>query len=117
MFARQPEKPFGAQQFAVDPFPVDEAEKTLGMERSARTVNAGGNAVLFGFRYMLATHFLQPARRLGRFFEVEAAGVEDFLQGNLTHHHRNDGRLSVESLKYGDQFLALAATDQIDLAH
>src|SRR5690606_10211744 len=76
----------------------------------------GGDAELLGFRNMFATYFLEPARRLGRPFEVEAAGVEDALQRYLTHAHWQNLSVSIEAAEDGAQFLAFGGSDQVDLA-
>src|SRR5690606_34139952 len=114
--AGQPEETLGTQQPAVAPLVVEEIEEALRMEGAAGQVTAGGDAELLGFRNMLATYFLEPARRLGRAFKVEAAGVEDALQRHLPHAHRQDLGVSIEAAEDGAQFLAFGGSDQVDLA-
>ncbi len=116
MLTGQPEKTLGTQEFAVHPRAVDKREKALRMERSARAVSHRGDAVLFGFRHMLAAQLLQPAGGLGGAVEIEAAGVEDFVQRHFAHDHRDDFRLGVQAFEDGHQFLTLVAADQVDLA-
>ncbi|MNQ77342.1 hypothetical protein D3C85_922060 [compost metagenome] len=65
---------------------------------------------------MFAAQLLQPSRCLGSLFEVKTTGVENLVQGDFTHRHRNDFRPGVEPFKYGDQLLTLVAADQVDLA-
>src|SRR5690606_7956456 len=109
--AGQPEEPFGAQQPAVAPLVVEEIEEALRVEGAAGQVTAGGDAELLGFRNVFATYFLEPARRLGRPFEVEAVGVEDALQRHLTHAHWQDLGVSIEAAEDGAQFLAFGGRD------
>ncbi|MNZ53490.1 hypothetical protein D3C78_713680 [compost metagenome] len=86
------------------------------MERPASPVSTGSDAVLFGLRHVFAAQFLQPSRCLGSLFEVKTAGVEDLIQRDFAHRHRDDFRPGVEPFKYRDQFFALVAADQVDLA-
>ncbi|MNS80542.1 hypothetical protein D3C72_1142230 [compost metagenome] len=86
------------------------------MERPTCPVSAGSNAIFFSFRHVLPAQLLQPSRRLGSLFEVKTTGVEDFIQGDFAHRHRNDFRPGIEPLEDDDQFLTLVAADQVDLA-
>ncbi len=79
--AGQPERSLGAQQAAVAPFAVEEGVEALWVERPPRPVGAGGDAVGFGLRLVLAAQFFEPARRAGGPLEVEAAGVEYLSSG------------------------------------
>ena len=116
VFAGQPEKALGAQQTTVAPFLREEIEEALRMERPARTVSTGGDAVFLGFRHVLATQFLEPTRCLRGAVEVEAAGVEDLVQGDLPHAHGLDVGVGVEPAQDGHQLLALGLADQVNLA-
>jgi hypothetical protein len=116
VLAGQPEKALGAQQFAVDPRAVDKVEEALRMKRTAGPIGGGSDAVLFGFRHMLAAQFLQPAWGLGGAFEVETPGVEDLVQRHFAHDHRDDLRLGIQAFEDGHQFLTFVAADQVDLA-
>jgi len=51
-------KTLGAQQLAVHPRAVDEAEKALRMKRSACSIGCRGDAVFLGFWHVFATQFL-----------------------------------------------------------
>ena len=42
-------------------------------------IGAGGDAVFFGFRYMLTAQLLQPPRCLGRTLKIETPGIENFI--------------------------------------
>ena len=65
---------------------------------------------------MLAAQLLEPTRRLRGAVEVEAAGVEDLVQGDLAHAHGLDVGVGVEAAQDGHQLLALGLADQVDLA-
>src|SRR5476649_3103169 len=86
VLAGEPEEALGAQQFAVHPFAVDEAEKPFRVKRTASAVGRRSDAIFLGLRGVFTAQLLEPARRLGRALEVETAGIEDLGQRNLTHH-------------------------------
>ncbi len=114
--AGEPEEALGAQQPPLLQRIVQEGVEARGVERPARPVGHGGDAIFLGFRQVLAAQFLQPARRGRRAIEIEATGIEDLRQRHLTHHHRQDLRLGIELAQDRQQFLALLAGDQVDLA-
>ncbi len=114
--AGQPEQPLGAQQPAVAPRTAYEAVKTLRMKRAVRSVHGRANTVFLRFRNVLAAQFLQPTRRFGSPLEIEQAGIEYLAQRDVTHHHWQDVRVSVEVTQDRRQLRERVSADQITLA-
>src|SRR5471032_16773 len=75
MLAGEPEEAFGAQQFAIHPFTIDEAEKPFRVKRSTSAVGRRSDAIFLSLRGMFTAQFLEPAWRLGRALEVKTAGI------------------------------------------
>ena len=88
----------------------------LWVKRTSGGVGKTANAVLFGFRNMLASHFFQPARRLLCPVEVKQPGAQHFTQINAPFTDRQNARLGVQRFNNRRQALNILRGCQISFA-
>ena len=111
--AGQPEEALGAPD--AGPFAVQQVVEAPGVERSARPIDEGGDAVFLGLGRHLAAQGLGPAGSLFRLLHVEQARADHLIQRHGAPHRLKDPGAGIELGHHRLQRPELDRVEQIAL--
>ncbi|MNS89077.1 hypothetical protein D3C72_1230770 [compost metagenome] len=75
------------------------------VERPPRAVDEAGNAVLLGFRRVLAAQLLHPAGSLLRTIEIEATGIQQLRKRHVAEAGQQQLRIAVQAAQHRQRVL------------